>query len=111
MQCCQSVTIARDTLQFVFLLRLEGARTVWEMETLWLLQLSKYWLYIPPVLESFFCCYSMVKEPLEVDVPGMSFLLSDWSSVLREKRNESLNCHLLVFSWKTRSDVEVNASI
>lgn len=33
---------------------LQGARIVLEMEILWLLQFSKYWLYILPVLESFF---------------------------------------------------------
>lgn len=43
--------------------RLQGTRTVLEMEILWLMQLRKYWLYILPVLESFFFCYSMVKGP------------------------------------------------
>lgn len=55
MQCCWSVTLARDTLPCVFLLRhprLQGTRIVLEMENLWLLQISKYWLYILPVLES-----------------------------------------------------------
>lgn len=56
-----------------------------ETDVFWLLQLNEYWLYILLVLESFLLEHGKGTTKGGVDVPGMSFLLSEWSSLIEEE--------------------------
>lgn len=93
-----------------------------EMGILWLLQLNKYCLCILLVLESFLLEHGKRDHKAGgwggrvVMSQECNFLLSDGSSLLIGRRNgpvgiEPPNYHPLVFSWKSRTSIEGNASI